>query len=105
MLEKGEAQALVISNPSKKLDATKSFLIAMQVEPDTVEKVAEKLVTVSSVRWVGVGVWNLFARVSLESFPDLEQFIQNEIKPIPGVSRTQAYSNIIGCKTLVSQER
>ena len=71
-------------------------LVAVQVDPDKIDSVAEGLANLDEISWVAVttGSYDLFAWATLQSSEALGVFLRDKVGIIPGVRRTETFVNL-----------
>ena len=82
-------------------DATKlgfesQALIGIQVQPDKIEEVANRLSDLSEVNWVAMttGTFDIFAWATLRTAEALGVFLRHQIGTIDGVRRSETFVNL-----------
>ncbi|MDA0677424.1 MAG: Lrp/AsnC family transcriptional regulator [Chloroflexi bacterium] len=86
---------VALPDPSK-LGYNSEAIIGVQVDPDQVDAVAEKLSKLQHTRWVAVttGTYDVFAWATLPSAEELGIFLREKIGVIQGVRRTETFVNL-----------
>lgn len=87
----------VIALPDpRKLGYESEALIGVQVDPDKIDMVADKLSSLEHTRWVAVttGTYDVFAWATLPTAEALGRFLREEIGAIDGVRRTETFVNL-----------
>ena len=71
-------------------------MIALQVDADKLESVAEELAKIDVITWViiSTGAEDVFAWTVLTSIGDLSELLANRISHIEGVRRTETFVSI-----------
>lgn len=71
-------------------------LVGIQVDPDKVDVVAERLAQLSEVDYVAVttGAYDIFAWVMLPSPDDLGTFLRDKVGHVKGLRRTETFVNL-----------
>lgn len=79
-----------------KLGYNSEAIIGVQVDPDQVDAVAEKLAALQHTRWVAVttGTYDVFAWATLPTAEELGIFLREKIGAIAGVRRTETFVNL-----------
>ncbi len=79
-----------------KLGYNSEAIIGVQVDPDQVDAVAEKLSALQHTRWVAVttGTYDVFAWATLPTAEELGVFLREKIGAIAGVRRTETFVNL-----------
>ncbi len=80
----------------RKLGYESEALIGVQVDPDKVDQVADRLASLVHTRWVAVttGTNDVFAWVTLPTAEALGHFLRDQVGAIPGVRRTETFVNL-----------
>ncbi len=80
----------------RKLGYESEALIGVQVDPDKVDQVADRLASLVHTRWVAVttGTYDVFAWVTLPTAEALGHFLRDQVGAIPGVRRTETFVNL-----------
>lgn len=86
---------VALPDPSK-LGYESEALIGVQVDPDQVDAVSEKLASLQHTRWVAVttGTYDVFAWATLPSAEALGHFLREQVGAIAGVRRTETFVNL-----------
>lgn len=81
---------------AEKMGFNSESLVAIQVDPDKIDSVAEKLADLEEISWVAVttGSYDLFAWATLESSEALGVFLRESVGTISGVRRTETFVNL-----------
>ena len=71
-------------------------LIGIQVDPDKMEIIANKVSKLQQATWVAhtTGTYDIFLWAAVESTEELGKFIRGPIGTIPGVRRTETFVNL-----------
>ena len=71
-------------------------LIGIQVDPDKMEIIANKVSKLEQATWVAhtTGTYDIFLWAAVESTEELGKFIRGPIGTIPGVRRTETFVNL-----------
>ena len=71
-------------------------LIGIQVDPDKMEIIANKVSQLKQATWVAhtTGTYDIFLWAAVESTEELGKFIRGPIGTIPGVRRTETFVNL-----------
>ena len=71
-------------------------LVGVQVDPDKVDQVADRLAELDEVTWVKMttGSYDVFAWAALSSSETLGIFLRTKVGTIPGVRRTETFVNL-----------
>jgi Lrp/AsnC family transcriptional regulator for asnA, asnC and gidA len=71
-------------------------LIGIQVDPDKMEIIANKVSKLDQATWVAhtTGTYDIFLWAAVESTEELGKFIRGPIGTIPGVRRTETFVNL-----------
>ena len=71
-------------------------LIGIQVDPDKMEIIANKVSKLHQATWVAhtTGTYDIFLWAAVESTEELGKFIRGPIGTIPGVRRTETFVNL-----------
>ena len=71
-------------------------LIGIQVDPDKMEIIANKVSQLEQATWVAhtTGTYDIFLWAAVESTEELGKFIRGPIGTIPGVRRTETFVNL-----------
>ena len=71
-------------------------LIGIQVDPDKMEIIANKVSKLEQATWVAhtTGTYDIFLWAAVESTEELGKFIRGSIGTIPGVRRTETFVNL-----------
>ena len=80
----------------RKLGYESEALIGVQVDPDKVDQVADRLASLVHTRWIAVttGTYDVFAWVTLPTAEALGHFLRDQVGAIPGVRRTETFVNL-----------
>jgi Lrp/AsnC family transcriptional regulator for asnA, asnC and gidA len=80
----------------RKLGYESEALIGVQVDPDQVDAVADKLASLQNTRWVAVttGTYDIFAWATLPNAEALGHFLREQVGAIHGVRRTETFVNL-----------
>ena len=99
LIHDGIINVVALPDPGK-LGYNSEAIIGVQVDPDQVDAVAEKLSSLQHTRWVAVttGTYDVFAWATLPSPEELGIFLREKIGPIPGVRRTETFVNLTVAK-------
>ncbi len=87
----------VIALPDpRKLGYESEALIGIQVDPDKIDQVANKVAELDSTRWVAVttGTYDVFAWATLPNAEALGAFLREKVGTIQGVRRTETFVNL-----------
>ncbi len=87
----------VIALPDpRKLGYESEALIGIQVDPDKIDQVANKVAELESTRWVAVttGTYDVFAWATLPNAEELGRFLREKVGTIQGVRRTETFVNL-----------
>ena len=86
---------VALPDPSKMGYAAQA-LVGVQVDPDKVDQVADKISEFSEVEWVKVttGSYDVFAWATLTSSEALGIFLRTKVGTVPGVRRTETFVNL-----------
>jgi Lrp/AsnC family transcriptional regulator for asnA, asnC and gidA len=87
----------VIALPDpRKLGYESEALIGVQVDPDKIDIVADKLSALEHTRWVAVttGTYDVFAWATLPTAEALGRFLREKVGAIDGVRRTETFVNL-----------
>ena len=81
---------------AEKMGLNSESLVAVQVDPDKIDSVAEDLANLDEIGWVAVttGSYDLFAWATLQSSEALGVFLREKVGIIPGVRRTETFVNL-----------
>jgi Lrp/AsnC family transcriptional regulator, regulator for asnA, asnC and gidA len=92
LIEEGYIRVVALPQPEKMGYATEA-VIGVQVEPDKLEEVGERLAQVKAVQWAAVttGVFDVLLWVTVPSAKELGDLLQTEIGVVPGVRRTETF--------------
>ena len=71
-------------------------LIGIQVDPDKMEIIANKVSKLEQATWVAhtTGTFDIFLWAAVESTDELGKFIRSNVGTIPGVRRTETFVNL-----------
>lgn len=71
-------------------------LVGIQVDPDKVDQVADRLSEFDAVEWVKIttGSFDVFAWATLPSSEELGIFLRTKVGTVPGVRRTETFVNL-----------
>ena len=71
-------------------------LIGIQVDPDKMEIIANKVSELDQATWVAhtTGTFDIFLWAAVESTEELGKFIRSSVGTIPGVRRTETFVNL-----------
>lgn len=71
-------------------------LIGVQVNPDSIDNVADEISNLQEISWVAAttGKYDLFAWTTVQSSEALGVFLRTVIGTIPGVRRTETFVNL-----------
>ena len=71
-------------------------MIGVQVDPDKVDQVADRLADLGEVNWVSLttGSFDIFVWITLSSSDALGSFLRTSVGIIPGVRRTETFVNL-----------
>ena len=88
-------KVVAIVSPEK-LGYSTTALIGLQVDPDKIDDVSQRLADLHEVEYVGVttGAYDAFMWVSLSSAQELGAFLHKKVGVIPGVHRTETFVNL-----------
>ncbi|MBI2872243.1 MAG: Lrp/AsnC family transcriptional regulator [Chloroflexi bacterium] len=91
----GVIRVMAVPEPLK-LGLGTMALIGLQVEPDKIEGVANRIAAFSETQYVAVttGVFDVFLWVALPSADELGSFLRNRVGAIPGVRRSETFVNL-----------
>lgn len=80
----------------RKLGYESEALIGIQVDPDKIDQVANKVAELDHTRWVAVttGTYDVFAWATLPNAEALGQFLREKIGTITGIRRTETFVNL-----------
>lgn len=80
----------------RKLGYQSEALIGVQVDPDKVNEVGEKMAKLDHTRWVTIttGTYDVFAWATLPNAESLGRFLREEVGAIDGVRRTETFVNL-----------
>ncbi len=84
----------VIALPDpRKLGYESEALIGIQVDPDKIDQVANKVAELDHTRWVAVttGTYDVFAWATLPNAEELGKFLREKVGTIVGVRRTETF--------------
>jgi Lrp/AsnC family transcriptional regulator, regulator for asnA, asnC and gidA len=87
----------VIALPDpRKLGYESEALIGMQIDPDKIDQVANKVAELENTRWVAVttGTYDVFAWATLPNAEELGRFLREKVGTIQGVRRTETFVNL-----------
>ena len=87
----------VIAVPDpRKLGYESEALIGVQVDPDKIDFVAERLSELSNSNWVSVttGTYDVFTWATLPTAEALGRFLREQVGAIPGVRRTETFVSL-----------
>ncbi|MSQ09101.1 MAG: Lrp/AsnC family transcriptional regulator [Dehalococcoidia bacterium] len=87
----------VIALPDpRKLGYESEALIGIQVDPDKIDQVANKVAELDHTRWVAVttGTYDVFAWATLPNAEELGKFLREKVGTIVGVRRTETFVNL-----------
>lgn len=87
----------VIALPDpRKLGYESEALIGIQVDPDKIDQVANKVAELDHTRWVAVttGTYDVFAWATLPNAEELGKFLREKVGTITGVRRTETFVNL-----------
>jgi len=95
LMEDDIIRVMAVPDPMK-LGYDATALIGLQVEPGSVDAVAEALAKLKEVHFVAAttGAHDLFVWVAVRSSEELGSFLKNKLGAIPSVSRTETYVNL-----------
>lgn len=88
-------RVVAMLDPSK-MGYSSEALIGIQVDPDKVDQVAEKLSKLEEISWVAIttGAYDMFAWATLNSSEALGVFLRTRVGTIPGVRRSETFVNL-----------
>ena len=88
-------QVVALQNPNK-MGYSAQALIGVQVDPDKVDQVADRLADLGEVNWVSLttGSFDIFVWITLSSSDALGIFLRTCVGIIPGVRRTETFVNL-----------
>ena len=88
-------RVVALLDPAKMGFASEA-LVAVQVDPDKVDEVAEELAALDEINWVAetTGSFDVFAWATLESAATLGVFLRTKVGVIPGVRRSETFVNL-----------
>ena len=71
-------------------------LLGVQIDPDKIEYVTDKLASLKETNWIAVttGAYDVFAWVTLPSAEELGVFLSNRVGVIPGIRRTETFVSL-----------
>ncbi len=71
-------------------------LLGVQVDPDKIEDVSNKLTALKEINWIVVttGAFDIFAWVTLPSSEDLGGFLSSKVGIISGIRRTETFVSL-----------
>ena len=80
----------------RKLGYESEALIGIQVDPDKIDQVANKVAELDDTRWVAVttGTYDVFAWATLPNAEALGAFLREKVGVIQGVRRTETFVNL-----------
>ena len=80
----------------RKLGYESEALIGIQVDPDKIDQVANKVAELDDTRWVAVttGTYDVFAWATLPNAEALGTFLREKVGVIQGVRRTETFVNL-----------
>ena len=83
-----------------------SALIGIQVSPDAIDDVSQKLTALRETEYVGIttGAYDIFLSVSFASSQDLAKFLKDKVGRIPGIRRTETFVNLVVRKRQYSRD-
>ncbi len=87
----------VIALPDpRKLGYESEALIGIQVDPDKIDQVANKVAELDHTRWVAVttGTYDVFAWATLPNAEALGTFLREKVGTITGVRRTETFVSL-----------
>jgi Lrp/AsnC family transcriptional regulator for asnA, asnC and gidA len=95
LIEESIITVVALPDPGK-LGYNSEAIIGVQVDPDQVDAVAERLSSLKHTRWVAVttGTYDVFAWATLTTAEALGIFLREEVGVIPGVRRTETFVNL-----------
>lgn len=95
LLTEGIISITAVPDPHK-LGYQSEALIGVQVDPDKVNDVADRLAELDNTRLVATttGSFDVFTWVTLSDAEALGLFLRREIGSIPGVRRTETFVNL-----------
>ena len=71
-------------------------VVAVTVEPDKIDQVADALAKMDEVDWVSIttGSYDIFLHTNAKSQDDLGQLLRNHVGTIPGVMRMETFVSL-----------
>ena len=97
LIESELMKVVAVANPEK-LGYESEALVALQVDADEAENVAETLAKFDEINWVSItaGSFDIFAWVSFRSLGALSSFLRLRVGVIPGVRKTETFVSLAG---------
>ena len=95
LIQESIINVVALPDPGK-LGYNSEAIIGVQVDPDQIDAVAERLSSLQHTRWVAVttGTYDVFAWATLPTSEALGIFLREEVGIIPGVRRTETFVNL-----------
>lgn len=95
LLQEGFIRVVAIAEPEK-LGYRTEALVSVQVDPDKLDAVANRLAQLSEAQWVAVttGAYDIFLWTTLQSSEELGNFLKSKLGPTPGVRRTETFVSL-----------
>ena len=75
-------------------------IVAVTVEPDKIDQVADALAKIDEVDWVSIttGSYDIFLHTNAKSQDELGQLLRNHVGTIPGVKRMETFVSLATLK-------
>ncbi|MBI4234406.1 MAG: Lrp/AsnC family transcriptional regulator [Chloroflexi bacterium] len=95
LVQDGVIKVVAIPDPER-LGYRTEALVGIQVDPDKIDAVANRLMDLKEAQWVAVttGAFDVFLWVTLASSDDLGNFLKSKVGPIAGVRRTETFVSL-----------
>ena len=95
MTQEGVVNIYAVPDPQK-IGLNAEALVAIQVEPNMIKKVAEEISLHEYTAWVArtTGTYDIFVWVTLPTSEDLGIFLTDDLGHIAGVRKTETFVNL-----------
>ena len=95
LIQEEVIRVVAIPDPEK-MGFSTAALIGLQVEPDKVDDVANRLAELREAQYVAVttGAYDVFVWAALTSAEDLGAFLRTKVGVVTGVRRTETFVNL-----------
>ncbi len=95
MLKDDYLRVVAVPN-TEKMGFSSQVLIGLQVIPEKMDVVAERLLNIPEVRWLSVttGSFDIFAWVILKDSKDLGVFLRQTVFCVEGIQKVETFMNL-----------